>query len=78
LSDALIATAVEAARVESMTRKQIALRVEAVHGQPLPCRLETLSVALRRAGSSYKRGPLLVKKKRDEQEFAVKADTLSK
>jgi hypothetical protein len=62
LSDTLIATAVEAAHVESVTLKQIALSAEAVHGQPLPCRQETLSVALRRAGSSYKRGPLLVKK----------------
>jgi len=56
LSDALIAMAVEAARAESMTLRQIALRIEEVHGQPLPCRLETLSVALRREGFSYKRG----------------------
>ena len=78
MSDALIAPAVEAARAESMTLKQIALRVEEVHDQPLPCRLETLSVALRGAGFSYKRGCYSLKKKRDEQEFGVKADTLSK
>jgi transposase len=62
LSDALIATAVEAAHAESMTLRQIALRIEEVHGQPLPCRLETLSVALRRAGFSYKRGRYSLKK----------------
>ncbi|MFM0126199.1 MULTISPECIES: helix-turn-helix domain-containing protein, partial [Paraburkholderia] len=56
LSDAMIATAVEAARAESMTLRQIALRIEEVHSQPLPCRLETLSVALRHEGFSYKRG----------------------
>jgi transposase len=59
----LIATAIEAARTESMTLKQIALRIEEVHGQPLPCRLETLSVALKRAGFSYKRGRYSLKKK---------------
>ncbi|MFM0069278.1 helix-turn-helix domain-containing protein [Paraburkholderia aspalathi] len=53
LSDALIATAIEAARAESMALKHIVLRVEEVHGQPLPCRLETLSVALKRARVSY-------------------------
>jgi len=62
LSDALIATAIEAARTESMTLKQIALRIEEVHGQPLPCRLETLSVALKRAGFSCKRGRYSLKK----------------
>lgn len=54
--------AVESARAESMTLRQIALRIEEVHGQPLPCRLETLSVALRRAGFSYKRGRYSLKK----------------
>jgi hypothetical protein len=58
----MIATAVEAARAESMTLRQIALRIEEVHGQPLPCRLETLSVALRHEGFSYKRGRYSLKK----------------
>ncbi|ALE55152.1 transposase [Burkholderia sp. K24] len=62
LSDALIATAVEAARVESMKLRQIALRVEEVHGKPLPCRLETQSVAHGREGFSYKRGRYSLKK----------------
>ncbi|MGY6256867.1 IS630 family transposase [Paraburkholderia fungorum] len=78
LSDTLIATAVEGARAESMTLRQIALRVEEAHGKPLPCRLEMLSVAHGREGFPYKRGRYSLKKKRDEQEFAVKADTLSK
>lgn len=62
LSEAMIATAVQAASAESMTLKQIALRIEADHGTPLPCRLETLSVALRREGFSYKRGRYSLKK----------------
>jgi transposase len=62
LSDAMIATAVESARGELMTLKQIAKCIEAVHGEPLPCRLETLSVALKHAGFSYKRGRYSLKK----------------
>jgi transposase len=62
LSDAMIATAVEAARAESMTLKQIAQQIEAVHNVPLPCGLDTLSVALKRAGFSYKRGRYSLKK----------------
>lgn len=41
LSDAWITIAVEAARAESVTLRQIALHIEQVHGQPLPFRLET-------------------------------------
>jgi len=62
LSRAMIATAVESARTELMTLKQIAKCIEATHGAPLPCRLETLSVALKRAGFSYKRGRYSLKK----------------
>ena len=62
LSDAMIATAVAAARSQSMTLKQIAQYIKAVHGEPLPCRLETLSVALKHAGFSYKRGRYSLKK----------------
>src|ERR1700730_11651765 len=40
LSNAIVGTAVEAARAESITLKQIAQHVEAAHGAPLPCRLE--------------------------------------
>lgn len=62
LSDAMIATATEAARAESMTLKQIGQRIEEVHGEPLPCRLDTLGAALKRAGFSYKRGRYSLKK----------------
>jgi len=62
LSNAMVATAVEAARAESMTLRQIAQHVEEIHGMPLPCRLETLSVALRRENLSYKRGRYSLKK----------------
>jgi transposase len=55
LSDALIATAVEAACAEPMTLKQIAQRIELIHGEPLACRLKTLAVALKRAGLICKR-----------------------
>jgi transposase len=62
LPDAMIATAVEAARVQLLTLRQIALRVEEVHGQPLPCTLATLSAALRHEGFSYKNGRYARKK----------------
>lgn len=62
LSEAMIATALEAASAELMTLRQIAQRVEEVHDVPFPCRLETLSVALKRAGFSYKRGRYSLKK----------------
>lgn len=53
---AMIAAAIEAASAESMTLRQIAMHVEEVHGTPLPCRLEMLSVTLRHEGFSYERG----------------------
>lgn len=62
LSDAMVMTATEAARAESMTLKQIAQHVETVHGEPLPCGLDTLLVALKRKGFSYKRGRYSLKK----------------
>jgi hypothetical protein len=62
LSDAQLATAVESDRAESMTLRQFALRIEEVHGQPLPCRLETPSVALRRTGVFLERGRYSLKK----------------
>ena len=62
LSEAMIATAVESARTELMTLKQIAKCIETAHGEPLPCRLETLAVALKHAGFSYKRGRYSLKK----------------
>jgi hypothetical protein len=39
LSEAMLATAMEVARTESMTLGQIAKRIEAVHGEPMPCAL---------------------------------------
>jgi hypothetical protein len=62
LSGDMIATAVEAASVESLKLRQIAQRVEAAHGEPLPCRVDTMSVALKRAGFSCKRGRYSLKK----------------
>jgi len=62
LSEAMLATAMEVARTESITLGQIAKRIEAVHGEPMPCALETLSVALRREGFSFKRNRFSLKK----------------
>jgi transposase len=62
LSEAMLATATEVARTESMTLGQIAKRLEAVHGEPMPCALETLSVSLRREGFSFKRNRFSLKK----------------
>jgi hypothetical protein len=46
LSEATLSMAMGVARMESMTPGQIAKRIEAVHGEPMPCALETLSVTL--------------------------------
>jgi transposase len=62
LSEAMLAKAMEAARTESMTLGQIGKRIEAEHGKPMPCVLETLSVALRRNGFSFKRNRFSIKK----------------
>jgi transposase len=62
LSEAMVTTAIEAAAAESMTLRRIAQRVEEVHGVPFPCHLDTLSIALKRAGFSYKRGRYSLKK----------------
>jgi transposase len=62
LSEGMLATATEVARTESMTLGQIAKRIELVHGKPMPCALETLSVALRREGFSFKRNRFSLKK----------------
>ena len=62
LSEAMLATATDIARTQSMTLGQIAKHIEAVHGEPIPCALETLSVALRRKGFSFKRNRFSLKK----------------
>ncbi|MFT4434629.1 helix-turn-helix domain-containing protein [Caballeronia sp. 15715] len=62
LSEGMLATATEVARTESMTLGQIARHIEVVHGEPMPCALETLSVALRREGFSFKRNRFSLKK----------------
>ncbi|MEM5373443.1 helix-turn-helix domain-containing protein, partial [Paraburkholderia azotifigens] len=62
LPEAMVATALEVATAESLTLARIALRVQAAHGTPLPCRLETLGVALKRVGFSFKRNRFSLKK----------------
>jgi len=62
LSDAMVATALEVARTEPLTLSQIAQRVQDIHGEPLPCRIETLGEALKRAGFSFKRNRYALKK----------------
>lgn len=62
LCEDMVTTAVAAARTQSMTLKQIAGCIEAAHGVPLPCRIETLAEELKRAGFSYKRGRYSLKK----------------
>ena len=56
LPNAMVTTATQAATAESLTLRQLAVHIEKTHGERLPCGLETLSGALRRAGFSYKRG----------------------
>ncbi|MBC8726728.1 helix-turn-helix domain-containing protein [Paraburkholderia sp. 31.1] len=62
LSDAMITTALEVARTESLTLARIGQRVQAIHGEPLPCRIETLGEALKREGFSFKRNRYALKK----------------
>jgi hypothetical protein len=58
----MLATATEIARTQSMTLGQIAQQIEALHGEPMPCALETLSVALRGEGLSFMRNRFSLKK----------------
>ena len=62
LSDGMVATALEVARAEPLTVAQIAQRVQDVHGEPLPCRIETFGEALKRAGFTFKRNRYTLKK----------------
>ncbi|MFM0207769.1 helix-turn-helix domain-containing protein [Paraburkholderia sediminicola] len=62
LSDAMITTALEVARTESLTLGQIAQRVQEMRGEALPCRIETLGEALKREGFSFKRNRYTLKK----------------
>jgi NAD(P)-dependent dehydrogenase (short-subunit alcohol dehydrogenase family)/transposase len=78
LPEAMLATAIKAASAESMTLGQIAQRIESVHGEPMPCRVETLAVALKAGRLLVQACPVLAQKKRDERDFAMKASTLSK
>ncbi|WP_157637575.1 helix-turn-helix domain-containing protein [Burkholderia ubonensis] len=61
LSEAMLTTAIQTARSESLTLAQIAQRVEVAHGK-LPCRIETLGVALKREGFTFKRNRFSLKK----------------
>ena len=62
LSEGMLATATQVARTESMTFGQIARHIEFVRGEPMPCALETLSLALRREGFSFRRNRFSLKK----------------
>ena len=62
LSDAMTTTALEVARTESLTRALIGQSVQAIHGEPLRCRIETLGEALKREGFSFKRNRYALKK----------------
>ncbi|KUY56368.1 MULTISPECIES: helix-turn-helix domain-containing protein [unclassified Burkholderia] len=62
LSDEMIAAVVRMASAEPLTREQITRRLEAEFG-PLPFEhLDTLSVALKREGFTFKRNRLSLKK----------------
>ncbi|KVO40117.1 transposase [Burkholderia ubonensis] len=55
LADEMVDAAAQFAQTEPLTLGQIAQRLEATLNEPLPCRLETLSAALKRRGFSFKR-----------------------
>lgn len=76
-SDAIIATALDVPRTESLRRAQIGQRVQAIYGESLTSRIETFGEALKREGSSLQRKRHALKE-RNEEEFQLKADTLGK
>jgi transposase len=62
LPDDVVAVALEIARAEPLTLAQIARRVEQAQAQALPCKIETLGEALKRAGFTFKRNRFSLKK----------------
>ncbi|MBB5470993.1 transposase [Paraburkholderia sp. Clong3] len=62
LRDDVVAVALEIARAEPLTLAQIARRVEQAKAQALPCKIETLGEALKRAGFTFKRNRFSLKK----------------
>ncbi|AIP00149.1 winged helix-turn helix family protein [Burkholderia pseudomallei 576] len=78
LPDTMVAAAIQIATTESLALARIAQCLEATVNEPLPCRIETLGMALKREGRSFKRNRYALKKKRDEEAFAMKQTTLAK
>ncbi|KVU19956.1 transposase [Burkholderia ubonensis] len=62
LPDEMVDAAAQFAQAEPLTLGQIAQRLEATFNEPLPCRLETSSAALKRRGFSFKRNRYALKK----------------
>lgn len=62
LPDLMVAAAVQIAKAEPLTLALIAQRLEATFNEPLPCKLETLGMALKREGLSFKRNRFALKK----------------
>nr|WP_232447053.1 hypothetical protein [Burkholderia ubonensis] len=58
----MVDAATQIAQTEPLTLGQIAQRLEATFNEPLPCRLETLSAALKRKDFSFKRNRYALKK----------------
>lgn len=67
LPDEMVDAAAQFAQAGSLTLGQIAQRLEAAFNEPLPCRLETLSAALKRKGFSFKRNRYALKKSATKQ-----------
>ncbi|WP_232444822.1 helix-turn-helix domain-containing protein [Burkholderia ubonensis] len=62
LPDEMADAATQFAQAKPLTLGQIAQRLEATFNEPLPCRLETLSAALKRKGFSFKHNRYALKK----------------
>ncbi|KVG89789.1 transposase [Burkholderia ubonensis] len=67
LPDEVVDAAAQFAQAEPLTLGQIAQPLEATFNEPLPCRLETLSAALKRRGCSFKRNRYALKKSATKQ-----------
>lgn len=74
LPDTMVAAAIQIATTEPLALARIAQCLEATVNEPLPCRIETLGMALKREGRSFKRNRYALKKKARRRGIRNEAD----
>lgn len=50
LPDSMLGTAIQLAKAESLTLREVVQRLQVIYNEPLPCSLQTLRMGLRREG----------------------------